>query len=322
MVISEITPRNDLENILFNLLRKPKDMVLAEDRKIKYKDYFLAKSNDKFIEDLPYDVITKYIYKNKIFDPSGIEETVTEIIELIHDDEKSDELQKQAAEKCLKKILRHIHLALVQYEFIIENIKEKESDIQSINESIAGIRESTREAQNSLNTFSENLDYKVKEVEKSINGNQLAILSIFAGIVTTFIGGFGVSINVFSNLINKVPMPKIIVSTSILLIGIVCVIFLLLVTTARIVDHNLSFENNKRTFVLVVRLLALICLGAALIYQLEFSKENHIMIKQGVWFEQYAKWIEVGVTVLMIGIVAIPKPIFKLHRWFEDKIKD
>lgn len=322
MAINEIIPRNDLENILFNLLRKPKDMVLNEDRKTEYKEYFLVESNDKFIEDLPYDVITKYIYKNKIFDPSGIEETITEIIGLICDDEKSDESQKQAAEKCLKKIVRHIHLALVQYEFIIENIKEKESDIQSINESIAEIKESTTEAQNSLNTFSTSLDYKVKEVEKSINGNQLAILSIFAGIVTTFIGGFGVSVNVFSNLINKVPMSKIIISASILFIGISCVIFLLLVTAARIVNHYSFFENNKRTLVLVIRLLALICLGAALIYQLEFSKENHIMIKQGIWFEQYAKWIEIGITVLMIGIAAIPKPIFKLHKWIEDKIKD
>lgn len=322
MAINEIIPRNDLENILFNLLRKPKDMVLNEDRKTEYKEYFLVESNDKFIEDLPYDVITKYIYKNKIFDPSGIEETITEIIGLICDDEKSDESQKQAAEKCLKKIVRHIHLALVQYEFIIENIKEKESDIQSINESIAEIKESTTEAQNSLNTFSTSLDYKVKEVEKSINGNQLAILSIFAGIVTTFIGGFGVSVNVFSNLINKVPMSKIIISASILFIGISCVIFLLLVTAAHIVNHYSFFENNKRTLVLVIRLLALICLGAALIYQLEFSKENHIMIKQGIWFEQYAKWIEIGITVLMIGIAAIPKPIFKLHKWIEDKIKD
>ncbi|THA54570.1 hypothetical protein E5555_05505 [Lactococcus lactis] len=322
MEIDEITPRDDLENILFNLLRKPKDKVLNNAKKTEYKNYFLKESNDKFIENLPYDVITKYIYKNKIFDPSGIESTITGIIELIIVDTNSNDSQKQSAEKCLRKIVRHIHLALVQYDFIIENIKEKESDIQSINESIADIKRSTKEAQSSLNDFSKNLDDKVKEVEKSINGNQLAILSIFAGIVTTFIGGFGVSINVFSNLINKVPMSKIIISASILFIGISCVIFLLLVTAARIVNHNLFFENNKRTLVLVIRLLALICLGAALVYQLEFSKENHIMIKQGIWFEQYAKWIEIGITVLMIGIAAIPKPIFKLHRWIEKKIRD
>lgn len=322
MAINEIIPRNDLENILFNLLRKPKDMVLAEDRKTEYKEYFLVKSNDKFIEDLPYDVITKYIYKNKIFDPSGIEETITEIIGLIYDDEKSDASQKQAAEKCLKKIVRHIHLALVQYEFIIENIKEKESDIQSINESIAEIKESTTEAQNSLNTFSTNLDDKVKEVEKSINGNQLAILSIFAGIVTTFIGGFGVSINVFSNLVNKVPLPKIIATSSILFIGISCVIFLLLATAARIVNHDLFFLHNKHTLLSVIRVLALICLGAVLVYQLEFSKTNPIMASQGIWFEQYAKVIEILVTIFMIGIVIIPKPIFKLYRWIGNKIGD
>lgn len=323
MVVNEkFLPNSKLEIILFTLLGKPENSTLSPEKQKEFVTYFIDNSSDEFIENLPYDTITKYVFKNNIFDPSGVQQTITELIALIQSQEQVDNTQKNYAEKCLKKIIRHIDLALVQYDFIIDNIREKESDIQSINVEVASIQQKVETAQSSFSDVSKELDSKVKEVEKSINGNQLAILSIFAGIVTTFIGGFGVSINIFSNLINKVSMPKIIVSASILFIGISCVIFLLLVTAARIVNHNSFFANNKRTLILVIRILALICLGAALVYQLEFSKENHVMIRQGIWFEQYAKWIEIGITVLMIGITAIPKPIFKLHRWIENKIRD
>ncbi|MCT0506481.1 hypothetical protein [Lactococcus cremoris] len=309
---SIITPRDDFEKEVFSMLVLTNLELEAKDR---YKKYFLRVANDAFIEQLPYDRITEFIYNKRLYDTSGIDLVIAEIVESIRKDDLSTDIQRTSAESCLEKIRRHIHLALVQYEFIVENIEEKQTSINDLNMKLY-------QAQQNLEILSRELESKVSEVEKSINGNQLAILSIFAGIVTTFIGGFGVSINVFSNLINNVPLPKIIVSASILFIGISCVIFLLLVTAARIVNHNLFFANNKRTLVLVIRMLALICLGAALVYQLEFSKENHVMIKQGIWFEQYAKWIEIGITVLMIGITAIPKPIFKIHRWIENKIRD
>lgn len=118
------------------------------------------------------------------------------------------------------------------------------------------------------------------------------------------------------------PLPKIIATSSILFIGISCVIFLLLATAARIVRHDLFFLHNKHTLLAVIRVLALICLGSVLVYQLEFSKANPIMASQGIWFEQYAKVIEILVTIFMIGIVIIPKPIFKLYRWIGNKIGD
>ena len=177
-------------------------------------------------------------------------------------------------------------------------------------------------AEGSLKEFNSNLDDKVKEVEKGINGNQLAILSIFAGIVTTFIGGFGVSLNIFSNLINKVPLPKIIVASSILLIGMSCVIFLLMTTAAHIIHNDKIFSENKKILFSAIRVLALICLVAALMYQLEFSKTTPVLASQGIWFEQCAKIIEIFATIFMIAIVIVPKPIFKLYRWFENIIRD
>ena len=309
---SIITPRDDFEKEVFSMLVLTNLELEAKDR---YKKYFLRVANDAFIEQLPYDRITEFIYNKRLYDTSGIDLVIAEIVESIRKDELSTDIQRTSAESCLEKIRRHIHLALVQYEFIVENIEEKQTSINDLNMKLY-------QAQQNLEILSRELESKVSEVEKSINGNQLAILSIFAGIVTTFIGGFGVSINVFSNLVNKVPLPKIIATSSILFIGISCVIFLLLATAARIVRHDLFFLHNKHTLLAVIRVLALICLGSVLVYQLEFSKANPIMASQGIWFEQYAKVIEIFVTILMIGIVIIPKPVFKLYRKIGNKIGD
>ncbi|MCT1227915.1 hypothetical protein EFM07_11085 [Lactococcus lactis] len=309
---SIITPRDDFEKEVFSMLVLTNLELEAKDR---YKKYFLRVANDAFIEQLPYDRITEFIYNKRLYDTSGIDLVIAEIVESIRKDELSTDIQRTSAESCLEKIRRHIHLALVQYEFIVENIEEKQTSINDLNMKLY-------QAQQNLEILSRELESKVSEVEKSINGNQLAILSIFAGIVTTFIGGFGVSINVFSNLVNKVPLPKIIATSSILFIGISCVIFLLLATAARIVRHDLFFLHNKHTLLAVIRVLALICLGSVLVYQLEFSKANPTMASQGIWFEQYAKVIEIFVTILMIGIVIIPKPIFKLYRKIGNKIGD
>ena len=309
---SIITPSDDFEKEVFSMLVLTNLELEAKDR---YKKYFLRVANDAFIEQLPYDRITEFIYNKRLYDTSGIDLVIAEIVESIRKDDLSTDIQRTSAESCLEKIRRHIHLALVQYEFIVENIEEKQTSINDLNMKLY-------QAQQNLEILSRELESKVSEVEKSINGNQLAILSIFAGIVTTFIGGFGVSINVFSNLVNKVPLPKIIATSSILFIGISCVIFLLLATAARIVRHDLFFLHNKHTLLAVIRVLALICLGSVLVYQLEFSKANPIMASQGIWFEQYAKVIEILVTIFMIGIVIIPKPIFKLYRWIGNKIGD
>ena len=312
MELEKFIPRDELENNLFSLLAKEN---LDDKSKEKYKKYFVRVSNDEFIEKLPYDRITKFIYNKRIYDTSVIDQIVAELIEYIRSDEDVSEDSKNNAENCLEKITRHIHLALVQYEFIVQNIEEKQYSINELGYKLY-------EAESKMENLTRDLDNKVSEVEKSINGNQLAILSIFAGIVTTFIGGFGVSINVFSNLVNNVPLPKIVAISSFLFIGIACLVFLLLATAARVVGHYAFFENNNRTLFFVIRLLALLCLGSVLIYQLEFPQSSPEMVSQGIWFGQTAKWIEIVITIIMIIGVIIPKPIFLIYRWIGNKIKD
>jgi hypothetical protein len=301
----KLTPVDEFQRILLELLLQRE---LDTDHKKKYGKFFIEKSNDEFIEDIPYDFITKIIYAYNIYDTQVLETIFDELETYIDIDEESDETQKKFANSCLKKIIRHIRLALVQNEFI----GEKQGEVSRLTWDL-------QEARNSLEELSKDLDKKVLETEKNIHINQMSVLGVFAGVVTAFIGGFGVTMNIFSNLVNKVPIPKIIAIASLLFIGIACVIYLLLAMSSRVFKEEGTDEGGKRTFYRIVRILALMCLGAALIYQLQFSKENPIFTQQGIWYTNVFKWGEIIITAVMIGLVIFPLPIFKIKNWVNRK---
>lgn len=303
---SDLKPSNEFEEILFSLLLKQR---LKYDEKKKYGDYFIKMSSEEFIEVIPYDVLTKFIYTYNIFDTTVLDTMFNEIQSYINQDEISEKINKEKSIKCLNKIIRHIHLALVQYDFI----SERTTDINKLNWELQQARES-------LDVLTNDLDKKVNEVEKSIYSNQMSVLGIFAGVVVAFIGGFGVTVNVFSNLVNNVPINKIIIITSLLFIGISCTIYLLLMVSSGITKHEKLSLRADKVFYKTVRILALICLGSALIYQLQFSKENPILITKGLWYEKTFKFIEVFVTIIMIFFVIVPKPLFKLKNIINNKI--
>lgn len=301
----KLIPVNEFQTILFELLLQNE---LDENHKEKYCEFFIKNSNEEFIEDIPYDFITKVIYTRNIYD--------TQVLETIFDDLKThisilnnyDTTQKDLAQSCLKKIIRHIRLALVQNEFIAE----KQGEVSRLTWEL-------QEARSSLEVLSRDLDKKVLETEKNIHINQMSVLGVFAGVVTAFIGGFGVTINIFTNLVNKVPMSKIITLSSLLFIGISCVIYLLLGMSSRMIQEEEKDEAAKKTFYRIVRILALICLGAALIYQLQFSNENPIFIQQGLWYTKIFKRIEIGITITMMILTIFPLPIFKVKNWINRK---
>lgn len=303
---SNLTPSNEFEEILFSLLLKQR---LEFDEKKKYGDYFIKNSSDEFIEVIPYDILTKFIYTYNIFDTTVLDTMFNEIQKYIKEDEITEKIKKEKSIKCLNKIIRHIHLALVQYDFISERTFE-----------ISKLNWELQQARDSLDILTSDLDKKVNEVEKNIYSNQMSVLGIFAGVVVAFIGGFGVTVNVFSNLVNNVPINKIIVISSLLFIGISSTIYLLLMVSSGITSREKLALRADKVFYKTVRILALICLGSALVYQLQFSKENPILITQGLWYEKTFKYVEIFVTVIMIFFVTIPKPLFKLKNIINNKM--
>lgn len=301
----KLTPVDEFQRVLLELLLQRE---LDIDHKNRYGEFFIKNSNDEFIEEIPYDFITKIIYSYNIYDTQVLETIFDELERYIDLSEEFDESQKKYANSCLKKIIRHIRLALVQNEFI----GGKQGEVSRLTWDL-------QEARTSLEELSKDLDKKVLESEKNIHINQMSVLGIFAGVVTAFIGGFGVTMNVFSNLVSNVPISKIIFMASLLFIGIACVIYLLLAMASRKIQDEEKDEAAKKTFYRIVRILALICLGSALIYQLQFSKENPLFTQQGLWYTQMSKWIEISVTLLMIVLAIFPLPIFKIKNWVNEK---
>lgn len=220
----KLIPVDEFQTILFELLLQND---IDEIHKKKYCDFFIKKSNEEFIEDIPYDFITKVIYTRNIYDTQVLETIFDELQTYIDIQENYDVPPKDFAKSCLKKIIRHIRLALVQNEFI----EEKQGEVSRLTWEL-------QEARRSLEELSKDLDKKVLESEKNIHINQMSVLGVFAGIVTAFVGGFGVTMNIFSNLVNQVPMPKIIALSSLLFIGISCVIYLLLGMSSRLIQRR------------------------------------------------------------------------------------
>lgn len=301
----KLIPVDEFQTILFELLLQNE---IDEIHKKKYCDFFINKSNEEFIEDIPYDFITKVIYTRNIYDTQVLETIFNELQTYIDIQENYNVPQRDLAKSCLKKIIRHIRLALVQNEFI----EEKQGEVSRLTWEL-------QEARRSLEELSKDLDKKVLESEKNIHINQMSVLGVFAGVVTAFIGGFGVTMNIFSNLVNKVPMPKIIALSSLLFIGISCVIYLLLGLSSRLIQEEEKDEAAKSTFYRIVRILALMCLGAVLIYQLQFSNENPLFAQQGLWYTKKFKDIERYITIAMIVLTIFPLPIFIAKNWINGK---
>lgn len=61
------------------------------------------------------------------------------------------------------------------------------------------------------------------------------------------------------------------------------------------------------------------CLGAVLIYQLQFSNENPLFAQQGLWYTKKFKDIEKYITIAMIILTIFPLPIFIVKNWINGK---
>lgn len=299
-----IAGADDFQRILFELLLTSNNESLDEKKKKEYSDFFINESSEEFIEDIPYDIITEFIYEKNIYNIENLNTIFRELEETIERDTKSDTDKKILAKKCLKKLIRNIRLALVQQKYI----SDKRNEIYILNSKID-------EAQATLQRVQKELDDKVKDVEKNIYSNQMSVLGIFASVVVVFIGGFGASVNLISNLVNSVPLTKILMISSLLFMGIACIVYLLLVISSRITKHGNIPEVANKTFYRIFRILALLCLVSALIYQLQFSRTSFSLIQQGIWYSEGAKAIEFLITIIMIVIVLIPKPVFVLKNW-------
>lgn len=136
------------------------------------------------------------------------------------------------------KFLDHINLAILQKEFIKNNIKLFENKSDNLENRIKVIQRRLlnkyREAEQKIEELSQN--------KSKIYSEFTVILGIFSAIVFATFGGLEILENILGN-IKEVSTPKLIVFSSFSVIAIVFLLFILLSGIARIIDKNIRSCN-------------------------------------------------------------------------------
>ena len=150
--------------------------------------------------------------------------------EKIEDIDKESELAKRYT--IIKKTIEHLDLAIIQKESLYltqkAEIQNSKDDIHQISNGIASVKEEIKdikdEAQNLIESTKDSLN-NLKVTKGQIYTEFVAILGIFASIIFGVFGGFQ-EIQLIGKNLNTTPIPKLLIFSSLVMLGITLIIFL------------------------------------------------------------------------------------------------
>lgn len=172
---------------------------------------FVKIPSDKMTGSIPYDFITILIfeYKFKLTDFDADEVLLALLLK-----ETDDAVKRDSIARCLDKLMRHIRLAMFQYDYITRGIEKTEEALKNANQRIMELSRST---ENSLDTVMETTQLSNKALEEArttaaqveenktkIYSEFIAILGIFTAISFALMG----SIQTFGTVFSKVDNPS------------------------------------------------------------------------------------------------------------------
>ncbi|WP_271436955.1 hypothetical protein [Staphylococcus hominis] len=153
-------------------------------------------------EQKKYDIITKSVYSigEKQIDSELIDANLEKLEKAIN---KGGFLSQESAKKYCNKLVKHIDLAKIQKDYIQENLIQLENNISIANERVK----------------------EISDIKNSIYTEFVAILGIFASIIFGVFGGFQ-EIQLIGKNLNTTPIPKLLIFSSLVMLGITLIIFL------------------------------------------------------------------------------------------------
>lgn len=209
---------------LFTTKMNKNDLLIYFQAMHYYRDDFHIHNNllSKYVYEHYDEVNISPAQKNNIFWEENIHNlnqylnTILNVAESSKENNKKNILKliqnKEAIEELAPKMEEHIKLALLQYETFfseIESVKEKASDLSKELES----------KENKLKDATKKLD--------NSTANFISMLGIYSALIFGVFGGFDAFKSIFSNMKNT-PISIIFVDGSILMIGLITLVFILL----------------------------------------------------------------------------------------------
>lgn len=165
-----------------------------------------------------YEIITRCVFKiNEDIDLELLDINIQKIRENIISESF---LGKHDAISYCDKIVRHIKLAKIQKEYISNNISKLDSDIEIAKEEVG----------------------KIKETKTKIYTEFVSILGIFASIIFGVFGGFQ-EIQLIGQNLNSTPIPKLLIFSSLVMLGITIIVFLCFNAISKLIQLPLKSCN-------------------------------------------------------------------------------
>ena len=131
------------------------------------------------------------------------------------------------------KIRENIELAIIQYKQFFKELTEANNELKEVNSEYKKANDELKKANDELKKV--NKEYKqasgkLKKASANLNNsssNFISMLGVFSALIFGVFGGFDAFKSIFSN-INKASVTMIIINSSILMIGLIILIFLLI----------------------------------------------------------------------------------------------
>ncbi len=170
-------------------------------------------------EQKKYDIITKSVYSigEKQIDSELIDANLEKLEKAIN---KGGFLSQERAKKYCNKLVKHIDLAKIQKDYIQENLIQLENNISIANERVK----------------------EISDIKNSIYTEFVAILGIFASIIFGVFGGFQ-EIQLIGKNLNTTPIPKLLIFSSLVMLGVTLIIFLCFNSISKLTNMPLRSCN-------------------------------------------------------------------------------
>lgn len=216
-------------------------------QRLKFIDKLIEKSKDLEPSMLSYSSITAMTFnfedKNDQLSEIGsflkaaLNEHFEEKFHEEHIDEEGD-LANQY--KVVKKSIEHLDLAINQKQSLYNEQRIELSKIKGIivsfNKKIKNTESKIKEADSKIN--------EIDEIKNKIYTDFVAILGIFASIIFGVFGGFQ-EIQLIGKNLNTTPIPKLLIFSSLVMLGVTLIIFLCFNAISKITNMPMRSCNCK-----------------------------------------------------------------------------
>lgn len=189
---------------------------------------------------VPYQLITKNIYNMDIHNRDRIKNS---IIERFNDiDEEHEKIQEDT--------LRHVELAIIQKEYIDENMLSANSELKEINNELE----------------------EIQDTKSKIYTDFITILGIFTAITFAIFGGLQLIGNCLGNLTGKITLSKIggiLIIASVILLSVYLILIALMIGLSKLLsrseDKRYKF-TGKVTACIIGAIIGLFIIGCLFVF--------------------------------------------------------